>query len=274
LRHPTAGHRVEVPELPDVEAFRRTLAHSSLHRRITAVEVADTEVLDDVSATELERELTGSQLTRTTRHGKHLYVRRDAGPALALHFGMTAYLDPGPTDGPEPDHARVTLVFEDDRRLVFVDQRRFGRVTLVDDPEADVRERGLGPDALSVDLDRLRDLLEVSRASLAALLMNQSAIAGIGNIYSDEILFHARLDPRARACATTDRESGRLHRQLQRVLERAIEAHAQPAQMPAGWLIHAREDGASCPRGIGTIRPYRAAGRTAYWCPECQGSER
>jgi formamidopyrimidine-DNA glycosylase len=262
-----------VPELPDVEVFRRTLARSSLRRRISAVDVADPQVLEDVSAAELERELTGSQLTGTSRHGKHLYVRRDHGSALALHFGMTAYVEPGPADAPEPGHARVTLVFDDGRRLVFVDQRRFGRVTLVEDPAADVRERGLGPDALSVGLDRLRDLLEVSRAVLVSALMDQSTIAGIGNIYSDEILFHARLDPHVQACALTDRETGRLHRQLQRVLERAIEAHAQPEQMPAGWLIHAREDGAPCPRGTGTIRPYRAAGRTAYWCPECQGSD-
>ena len=260
-----------MPELPDVEVFRRTLARSSLHRRISAVEVADTEVLEDVSAAELERELTGSQLTSTTRHGKHLYVSRDHGPALALHFGMTAYVEPGPADAPEPRHARVTVEFEDGRRLVFVDQRRFGRVTLVDDPAVDVKERGLGPDALSVGLDRLRDLLEVSRADLVAVLMDQSAIAGIGNIYSDEILFHARLDPHGRACGLTDNEVARLHRQLRRVLERAIEAHAQPEQMPDGWLIHAREDGAPCPRGVGTIRPYRATGRTAYWCPECQG---
>jgi formamidopyrimidine-DNA glycosylase len=112
----------------------------------------------------------------------------------------------------------------------------------------------------------------VSRGGLVAALMDQSVVAGIGNIYSDEILFHARLDPRMPARTVTDGESARLHRQLHRVLERAIEAHAQPDRMPAGWLINAREDGAPCPRGAGTVRPYRAAGRTAYWCPECQGS--
>ncbi|GAA1138005.1 Fpg/Nei family DNA glycosylase [Nocardioides aquiterrae] len=262
-----------MPELPDVEVFRRTLAHSSLHREITGVEVADPMVLEDVSAADLERELTGSQLTATTRHGKHLYVRRDAGPALALHFGMTAYLEPDAADAPEPDHARVTLLFEGDRRLVFVDQRRFGRITLVDDPARDVEERGLGPDALAIDRPGLHDRLEVSRGGLAATLMDQSVVAGIGNIYSDEVLFHARLDPRMRASTVTDREVARLHHQLRRVLERAIEAHARPEAMPAGWLIHAREDGAPCPRGNGTVRPYSVAGRTAYWCPECQGGD-
>jgi len=261
-----------MPELPDVEVFRRTLAHSSLRREVTGVEVADPMVLDDVSAAELARELTGSQLTATVRHGKHLYVRRDVGPALALHFGMTAYVEPDAADAPVPDHARVTLLFEGGRRLVFVDQRRFGRLTLVDDPTKDVEERGLGPDALALDRHGLHDRLEVSRAGLAATLMDQSLVAGIGNIYSDEILFHARLDPRMRASTVTDREVSRLHHQLHRVLERAIEAHAQPEAMPAGWLLHAREDGAPCPRGHGTVRPYSVAGRTGYWCPECQGS--
>jgi formamidopyrimidine-DNA glycosylase len=259
-----------MPELPDVEVFRRTLAHSSLRRRIVDVEVADTQVLDGVSGAGLARELTGSQLTGTSRHGKHLYVHRDRGPALALHFGMTAFVQPGAAGDPQPDHARVTLTFDGDRRLVFVDQRRFGRVTLVEDAARDVAERRLGPDALDLDAGALADVLASSGASLVATLMDQRRIAGVGNIYSDEILYQARLDPHVAADALTDGETRRLHRQLRRVLERAIEAHARPAQMPAGWLIHARDDGAPCPRGIGTVRPYRASGRTAYWCPDCQ----
>ena len=259
-----------MPELPDVEVFRRTVAHASLHRAIVGVDVADPEVLDDVSAAELAAELTGSELTGTSRHGKHLYVRRDHGPVLALHFGMTGHVEPGPDEDPEPDHARVSIHFADGRRLVFVDQRRFGRLTLVDDAAKDVEERGLGPDALDVGLDLLVDLLEVSRADLAPAMMDQSRIAGLGNIYSDEILFQARLDPHARADSLTRAEATRLHHQLRRVLERAIEAHADPDRMPEGWLIRAREDGAPCPRGRGVVRPYRAAGRTAYWCPECQ----
>ena len=258
-----------MPELPDVEVFRRTVAHSSLHRPITGVDARDPQVLDGISARRLTEELIGVELAATLRRGKQLYVRCDSGAALAMHFGMTAYVDPGATADPTPEHTRLTL-FLDDRRLAFVDQRRFGRVGLVDDPDRNIEERGLGPDALDLGATDLQAILDGSRGSLVATLMDQSSIAGIGNIYSDEILFHARLDPQAPARGLTDAESGRLHRQLRRVLERAIEAHAQPDRMPRGWLIHAREDGAPCPRGNGTVRRYSASGRHAYWCPDCQ----
>jgi formamidopyrimidine-DNA glycosylase len=97
-----------------------------------------------------------------------------------------------------------------------------------------------------------------------------AAVAGIGNVYSDEILFHARLDPRRPAAGLSDQELRRLHRQLHRVLRRAIAGDAQPDRMPRGWLLHAREDGAACPRGNGVVRGYDASGRHAYWCPSCQ----
>ena len=262
-----------MPELPDVEVFRRTVARSALHRAVTGVQVRDTQVLDGVTGPEFERELTGSKLTTTVRYGKHLYVGRNRGPAVTMHFGMTAYVEPGAVDDPLPKHTRVTLCLDGDRRLAYVDPRRFGRLGLADDLDTDVKRRRLGPDALGVARSELAEILAASRGALVTTLMDQSAIAGIGNIYSDEILFQARLHPRAKAADLTAAETDRLHRQLRRVLERAIEAEARPDRMPRGWLIHAREAGAPCPRCGGAVRRYSAAGRHAFWCPSCQGPE-
>jgi formamidopyrimidine-DNA glycosylase len=259
-----------VPELPDVEVFRRRVARNALHRPIERVRVSDDLVVRGTSPQTLRRRLRGATLTATRRHGKHLFVATDADVHLLLHFGMTGYVDPlGPED-PEPGHQRVRFDFRDGGRLAFVDQRRLGTVGLVDDVDAWVEEHELGPDALSVDRSTLRRLLREWRGALVGMLMSQETIAGVGNIYSDEVLFQARLEPRRRTDDLTATEVGRLHRQLGRVLGRAIEADAQPERMPRGWLIQDRRAGAECPRGRGVVRKYRAGGRTGYWCPTCQ----
>jgi formamidopyrimidine-DNA glycosylase len=259
-----------VPELPDVEVFRRRVARNALHRPIERVTVSDDLVVRGPSPRTLRRRLRGTTLTTTRRHGKNLFVDTDAGVHLWLHFGMTGYVDPiGPED-PAPRHQRVRLDFRDGGALAFVDQRRLGTVGLVDDVDAWVEQHGLGPDALSLDVPTLRTLLAGWGGGLVGALMSQETIAGVGNIYSDEILFHARLAPRRRADDLTAAETARLHRQLRRVLTRAIEAGAQPERMPRGWLLRDRRDGAECPRGRGVVRQYRAGGRTGYWCPTCQ----
>jgi formamidopyrimidine-DNA glycosylase len=113
-------------------------------------------------------------------------------------------------------------------------------------------------------------LLRDRKGSIKAALMDQQLIAGIGNIYSDEIFFQARLDPRADARSLDAEELGALHRAMRRVLATAIAAGAQPDAMPDGWLINRRQKGAACPRCEGTVQPLRIAGRTAWFCPRCQ----
>lgn len=261
-----------MPELPDVEVFRRHVARTALHRRLCGVEVRDAEVVRGVDAGRLRSVLTGAGLRSTRRHGKHLFVAlddADAG-ALELHFGMTGRALARPGEEPAPRHARVTLRFEDGGALDFVDQRKLGTVTVVDDVDERIADLGLGPDALGIDRSGLRSVLEAGRGGLKATLMDQARMAGLGNIYSDEVLFQARLDPRLPADEVSPNGLRRLDRQLARVLARAIEAHVRAEDMPRGWLIHVREDGAACPRGRGTVRRFTVAGRHAFWCPTCQ----
>jgi formamidopyrimidine-DNA glycosylase len=102
--------------------------------------------------------------------------------------------------------------------------------------------------------------------------MDQALLAGIGNIYSDEILFRARVDPRRAASRLDDASLRRLHRQIGRVLRMATDRDADPERFPRSWLLPHREDGAACPRRNGEIRKYRIAGRGAFYCPGCQSS--
>lgn len=259
-----------MPELPDVEVFRRRLARAGLHRPIARVEVPDSTVLRGVSRQRFSRALRSKQLTTTCRHGKYLYAGIEGGGFLVLHFGMTGYLEPRDSSGPRASHTRLVLNFKDGSQMSYVDSRRLGKATVVDRVGDHVADEDLGPDAFSLGYADLRSLLHQSRGSVKATLMDQSRVAGIGNIYSDEILFQARIGPKRPANTLDDTEVRRLHRQTRRVLELAIDRKADPERLPDGWLLRHREDGVTCPRGNGTVTYFKGSGRGAYYCPACQ----
>jgi formamidopyrimidine-DNA glycosylase len=258
-----------VPELPDVEVYRRRLSRAGLRRRVQRVRVVDLTVLRNVSREQLTRAVQGHELVATSRRGKHLFTATSGREILVLHFGMTGVLEVEAVREPKP-YERLVLEFRDGGRLAILDPRRFGFVTIVEDVAAYCREHDLGPDALTLDVGALRRLLRGYRGGVKSLLMNQSLLAGIGNIYSDEILFQAKIDPRRPADSLDEAEVRRLHRQMLRVLRLAIDRGADPSRFPRGWLIPHREERAPCPRGDGQIQRAHLVGRGAYYCPACQ----
>jgi formamidopyrimidine-DNA glycosylase len=225
-----------------------------------------------ITVAALKKRLEGGKFTATARHGKILFLKLDRGFWLLLHFGMTGSLDYAADTGRAPPYTRLLVRFAKGRRLAFIDPRGLGRIGLVDDPVAFVARERLGPDALSpgVGLAEFRHLLAERRGAIKPALMDQRFIAGIGNIYSDEILFQARLDPRAEARALGDAATARLHGALRRVLQTAIERKAEPERMPRSWLLPIRGKGGSCPACGGPLRQSASGGRHGYYCPACQ----
>jgi len=265
-----------VPELPDVELYKRHLDATCLGRTIRHVAVGDARILVEVSATELAHRLEGARITASRRYGKHLLV--DLGPPgwLTLHFGMTGSLAHFTDGEQDPPYDRVRFDFADGHHLAYVDPRLFGRVGLAADADAFVAAQGLGPDALDprFDLATLERALAGRKRDVKSLLMDQQVVAGIGNIYSDEILFQARLNPRTR-CDRLDADARRrLLGQIMAVLETAIASGAGAERLvdrlPASFLIPQREKGGRCPRCGGEITNAKFSGRTAYYCPRCQ----
>src|SRR5262249_34552577 len=171
-----------MPELPEVETFRRYLDATSLHQRITGVEVRDAYVLKRVSARELTRRLKGRRFENTHRHGKHLFVRAGDELWLRLHFGMTGSLEYLKRDQAAPKTARVIFRFNNNRRLAFDDQRKFGEVELLKDVDEFLRARGLGPDAIEINFSQFQAILGKHRGAVKAILLNQHLISGIGNL--------------------------------------------------------------------------------------------
>ena len=265
-----------MPELPDVEHYRRILAAGGLHRKIAAVSVNDRRILESVTPRRLANRLTGAALVKTRRRGKHLLVRYSGGGWLTMHFGMTGVLAVIPRGEEMPRFTRVRLEFKDGGHLAYISRRMLGRVGLTDDAEAFFREQGLGADALDSAFDRgafVRLLSDLRRGAKSAL-MDQGVISGIGNIYSDEILFQARLHPDARLDALDNTTLARLYRAMRRVLQVAIKRGAGSEEfldrLPRGYLLPRRGKGGRCPRCNAPLATHKSGGRTGWFCPHCQ----
>lgn len=268
------GLEVEgMPELPDLEIARKYVNATSLHQRIRAVEVRNDKILGDVSSDELRDALEGRGFDAVRRHGKNLFLSLDGGAWLYVHFGMTGRLRYFRDVEKDPKYDKFLVSFDNGYHLALADPRLFGRVDLLDDPDEFIRYKKLGPDALGLDAASFRERFEGRSGGVKAALMNQQVVAGIGNIYSDEILFQSRLHPRADVGRLDGETLEELHKQTRRVLNKAIEREANPNKLPDPFLLSHRQEGELCPRGNGKIEKISAAGRTAYFCPACQPAE-
>ncbi|NGO09531.1 Fpg/Nei family DNA glycosylase [Streptomyces sp. HC44] len=259
-----------MPELPDVEGFRKVLESCATDRLIQRVDVRDAGVLHGVSAWRLRDALEGRRFTRPERHGKWLLARTGDGPTLLLHFGMTGRLVCAPPDEAPAPHDRVLFTVGDDRQLRYRDQRKLQGLWLADDDSAVVRllDRQ-GPDALSVDRKEFEAALAVRRGRVKTVLTDQSVLAGLGNLLADEILWRARLSPASRASDLTEAERRRLYAHMRRTLRSAVAAGCVPPHN--SWLTGHRDDPSpTCPRCGSPLHRSRMAGRSTLWCPRCQ----
>ncbi len=257
-----------MPELPDVEAFRRELATRARGATIRRVEVADAQVLRNITSTELDRQLRGRHFTEPGRHGKWLYARTD-GPAVLLHFGMTGSLHIADATESRHPHDRVVFVL-DSGELRYRDQRKLRGLWLLPAGEAPETVTGRqGPDALESSAGEVLEHIGSVRRKLKSALLDQEVVAGLGNLTADETLWRARLHPGQRANSLDHGERDRFHRALRQVLHDSVRAGRVPDRN--SWLTgHRDEAGDRCPRcGTSLVRE-TVSGRSTVWCPGCQ----
>ncbi len=232
-----------MPELPDVEGFKRALARNALRKRIAQVTVNDARILGKLSARTFAARLQGARLVEARRHGKHLMAKLDHGGWLTLHFGMTGALQSVGKSGTEPPFTRVRLDFAGDGSLAYINKRMIGRVGLASDAADFIAAEKLGSDALDwrFDFDAFKAVLHGLKRDAKSVLMDQQIIAGIGNIYSDEVLFQARINPATRINKLTPRQLKPLFFDMHKTLKTAISCGAGSEQsverMPKGSLL-------------------------------------
>jgi formamidopyrimidine-DNA glycosylase len=243
-----------VPELPEAERARIEI-EKVLGRKIVRVDDRDTYVCRPHAPGEIAAALIGRRLTSAHRRGKFLWAETDGdGPELGLHLGMSGriVLDEEPVGWD-----RFALEFADGGRMALRDKRRLGRAVI----EPDFSH--VGPDAAEVSREEFRTRIGRGNAPLKARLLDQKAIAGVGNLLADEILWRARLSPRRLTGSLSEAELDRLRRELRAAVRSAIRrggAHT-------GDLIAHRERGGHCPRCGAELSRATIGGRTTYWCP-------
>jgi formamidopyrimidine-DNA glycosylase len=270
-----------VPELPEVETIRRHLAPRVEGRRLEHLEVLDARWSDPLPGRELSAAVEGRVLEHLGRRGKYLVFELAGEIYLHVHLRMTGTLLLDPVE--RPPHTRVLFAFGD-RHLAFVDPRRFGTGELALGHHAHeaffAARLGLEPFDPQFTVEHLRALTRRSRAPIKAFLLDQTKIAGVGNIYADEALFRARIHPLRPAHRLTLTQVALLRDAVIASLEAGIEAKGASIddfRHPDGvqgafqdrFLIHLRE-GEPCVACGGPVRKLRAAGRGTYACERCQ----
>ena len=257
-----------MPELPDVEGFRRQLADVLPGRRVQGVDVRDAGVLRNTTAGALERNLAGHRFGPPRRHGKWLILPTD-GPTLLVHSGMTGHPYYAP-DGADYRGFERLVVNLDRGELRYSDLRKLRGVWLATDEDDVSNVMGRqGPDALSANLRSFTAALCGRRGRLKPTLMDQSVIAGLGNLLADEICWQSCLHPGLPVTDLSDADVRRLHGSMKRVLRTSVRHECVPALRR--FLTGVRDEpDPSCPRCGTRLARGRFGGRTTRWCPRCQ----
>ena len=259
-----------MPELPDVAVFKRYFDDTALHQQIDDVDVRDAQMLANVSGPEMTSRLTGHAFTGTSRHGKYLFATLDDDDVFVLHFGMTGHLQYYKDPEEEPEYTKLVCTFGNGYHLAYANMRKLGELRLIQDVDAFVRAKELGPDALDLDFDTFRDRLSGRRGMIKTRLMDQTIIAGIGNVYSDEILFQARIHPETPTDDMDEEALRTIFDKMKSVLKTAIDHNAEPAQFPDEFIVPQRHGDGECPECGGPMERVKISGRSAYFCPRCQ----
>jgi formamidopyrimidine-DNA glycosylase len=287
-----------MPELPEVETVCRQLEPEIEGRRIERLEVYDERWSRPEPPERLGEAVSGHRIEGLGRRGKYLLLALDGGGTLVMHLRMTGNLvlvdgdrTLDPSEGmrlyegersADQRYLRARFVLDDGRELWFTDPRRFGEAFLVDDSMLAERFERLGVEPLSEAFTpRLLGELAAGRtAPLKSFLLDQSRVAGVGNIYADEALFRARLHPLSPAGSMRPEHHEALRDGIVAALEAGIDGggasiddfrdgHGERGSMQDEFLVHTRE-GEECPRCDGTIVRIVVGGRSTYYCPGCQ----
>ena len=277
-----------MPELPEVETVVRGLQASVVGRRVLSLRLGKTDFIDDPSA--IEALVPGTRVAAIRRYGKFLVFELHPGSTaethldLLIHLGMTGQLTTRRPEEPVAPHTHAFFALDDGTELRYTDVRRFGRFAIIANSE---REKILGPlglDPLEATEEEFGQRLSGRRTRIKSLLLNQSFLRGMGNIYTDEALWRARIHPMRLAANLKNGEIARLYKALRQVLEEAIrlrgssvsdyvDSNGVEGEFQLRHRVYHRH-GKKCFRCGAKIRRMIVAGRSSHFCPRCQRAPR
>lgn len=273
-----------MPELPEIETVRRVVGPQILGCRIASVSVNRDKIVGYPDRDIFTESLKGRTFVSADRKGKGLILNLDDGSRLIIRFGMTGQLIVVPSGFPEEKHTHVDILLEDGRSLWYIDPRMFGKVWLIpageDDVHSGLAKLGVEPFDECVTWKFLKEKLGKRGITIKEALLDQSVIAGIGNIWSDEMLFRARICPETPCNSVSDAKWKRLAPVIPEIMNFGIEKNEiTPEEYLEGkgrkyydidYLVAYGHEGDPCPICNSIFRKSTLGGRSSCWCPKCQ----
>src|SRR6202049_458317 len=280
-----------MPELPEVETVARGLRLTVLGRRILSVTLRKTDFIDDPSL--IERHLPGRRIEAVERYGKFMLLRLSAAQgeenstkgdnapaALLVHLGMTGHIASTAVAEPWEKHTHAGFALDDGRELRYTDARRFGRLAYLSAALLPAELERFGADPLEVSAEEFATRIRSRHSRIKALLLDQTVLRGVGNIYADESLWRAKIHPAKLGASLNKKQAVVLHRALQDILKKAIvmrgssianfvDGEGKPGEYQQHHRAYGRE-GEKCYRCGTIIRRAIVAGRSSHFCPKCQ----
>lgn len=273
-----------MPELPEVETIRRSLEEKIKGKTLVGVEVFLEKMVKGPDSADLDTEIRGRKINSIERRGKYIIIHLTGGMAMVIHLRMTGQLMYCTPEQDKAKHTHVIFHLNDKCELRFADQRQFGKVQLV--PEKELAEisglKSLGVEPFSSDYTRewFKKELRNKRTKIKPLLLDQTFVAGIGNIYADEALFRAKVNPERVAATLTPREASNLFIAIREVLEEGIEnkgtsikdyvdGEGHQGSNQNNLRVYGR-DGEPCVKCGKPIEKKSIGGRSSHFCPKCQ----
>lgn len=259
-----------MPELPEVNTYQKYFDTAARNKLIREVEVQDDYIIKDLNGAAFREKLRGQTFSGSYRRGKYLFGELDNGHHLLLHFGMSGDLKLYNEPEEAPKHERFHFAFESGERLGFDCPRKFARIRYIEDLQAYLKEKKLGPDALNeLEWKTFQEIRQGKKGTLKGFLLNQRYLAGVGNLYADEICYQCRIHPASRVDRLPEKKWKEVFEKMKDILQTAVDRDAYYRHYPDDWFWKWREEGAEAPDGS-TIEKTEVAGRTTYFAGKWQ----
>ena len=254
-----------MPELPEVNTFQQYFDKTALKQKIIEVQVHDDKIIRNTTGDDFEEKLTGRTFVSSYRRGKYLFGKLDNNHHVLFHFGMTGDLKYYEDESEQPRHERFVFIFGNGFRLGFDCPRKFARILYLENLEDYIEKVGLGEDALVISETAFFEKMEGRKTSIKGFLLNQKLLAGVGNLYADEILYQTKIHPASKVNALKPRHKKAIFKSMKDILTTAVNRAADYKDYPDDWFFQWRVEGQKAPKGKSIVSIEKIAGRTTYF---------
>lgn len=252
-----------MPELPEVNTFKKYFDGTSLHQKILDVSISDGKIIRNIGEDDFVDNLVGRTFIDSKRRGKYLFGQLDNKTHVLFHFAMTGDFKYYSEDEDRPKYERFHILFDGGSKLGFDCMRKFARIEYIEDLDIYIENLGLGMDALEISEAELLQHMEGRSTSIKGFLLNQKLVAGVGNLYADEICYQTKVHPGSKVKDLPKKKRKEIFHSMQSILSIAIERAAHYKDYPEDWFWKWRVKGGESEKG--EIMVEKIAGRTTYY---------